>query len=327
MKKFKLVALLIICSPLIVMAQVDPHFSQYYVYPQYLNPALTGVSDADFRATAIFRNQWTSFGKFTNKGISADVTTDRNVNFGMNVMNQSAGDGGYSLTNGYMSIAYTGIRFDYDGYQRLVLGLQGGFISRKFDPNKLRYGNQWLPYVGYSSAMNNGEIWDRTMSTVFDANAGVVYYDANPNKKVNIFAGMSVGHLTEPEDPFLFGDKQNLPMRYTLHGGAMIEINETASFVPNFIYMSQGYASEKMIGGYVEIGTDKPVQVLAGAHIRFGDAVVSFAGISFANMMIGMSYDINTTDLSKTAGRADSFEVSVTFSKRKENNYLKCPRF
>jgi type IX secretion system PorP/SprF family membrane protein len=328
MKTKTLLMLILIFAALETLAQVDPHFSQYYIYPQYLNPALTGVSDADYRATAIYRNQWTSFGKFTNKGISADAVTERNLNFGFNVLNQKAGDGGYGLTNGYLSIAYTGIRFDDDGHKRVILGLQGGFINRKFDLDKLQFGNQWRPYAGYSSALNSGEIWDRVTSTVFDANAGVIYYDANPDKQVNIFAGASVGHLTQPEDPFLFGAKQKLPMRYTLHGGARINLSGSVSFAPNFIYMAQGNATEKMLGGYFEIGTDKAVQVLAGANIRIGDAIVPFAGISFEQMMIGLNYDINTSKLSNTAGRSDSFEISLTFTKKNPDmNYLKCPRF
>jgi hypothetical protein len=38
------------------MAQVDPHFTQYYIYPLYINPAMTGGSDGDYRVSGIFRN-------------------------------------------------------------------------------------------------------------------------------------------------------------------------------------------------------------------------------------------------------------------------------
>jgi hypothetical protein len=39
-------------------AQVDPHFSQYYVYPAWVNPALTGIFDGSYRVSGIYRNQW-----------------------------------------------------------------------------------------------------------------------------------------------------------------------------------------------------------------------------------------------------------------------------
>jgi type IX secretion system PorP/SprF family membrane protein len=318
------------CIASSVNAQVDPHFSQYYAYSLYLNPALTGISQGDFRATAIYRNQWSSYGKpYTSKGISADFTTNSNINLGFNVLNQTAGDGGYSFTNVHGSISYTGIKFDEEGYQRLSLGLQGGFISRKFDPEKLRFGSQWLPYVGYMSTLSSGEIFDKTNSTVFDANAGVAYYDGDPEKKVNLFAGVAVAHLTEPEDPFLFGDKSKLPMRFTIHGGARIYMSDQVSIVPNFIFMQQGNAQEKMLGGYVELNSDKPVQFLAGLNYRFADAIEPFAGVSFSQFLLGLSYDANASQMAKASGRADSFEISLTFNRSKSHDYdyFKCPRF
>ncbi|MEO6498226.1 MAG: type IX secretion system membrane protein PorP/SprF, partial [Mucilaginibacter sp.] len=39
-----------------VQAQVDPHFSQYYANPLWLNPALTGVIDGDLRFNSIFKS-------------------------------------------------------------------------------------------------------------------------------------------------------------------------------------------------------------------------------------------------------------------------------
>ena len=59
----------------------------------YVNPALTGSADGDYRASAIFRNQW---GSITNPyrtiGLSFDARTNKNVALGVNVLNQSAGE-------------------------------------------------------------------------------------------------------------------------------------------------------------------------------------------------------------------------------------------
>ena len=40
------------------VAQIDPHFSQYYAYPLLLNPALTGVVDGDYRVSINAKKQW-----------------------------------------------------------------------------------------------------------------------------------------------------------------------------------------------------------------------------------------------------------------------------
>ena len=60
-------------------AQVDPHFSQYYIQPMTMNPAFTGAFDGDYRVSGIWRSQ---YGNTLNtKGISAEKTTDINANF------------------------------------------------------------------------------------------------------------------------------------------------------------------------------------------------------------------------------------------------------
>ena len=116
-------------------AQVDPHFSQYYAYPLYLNPTFTGVINGDYRATAIYKNQWLSVGKpYSTAGLSLDMTTFSGLNIGVNIFQQTASDGGYHYTQGSFSAAYQGLHFDADGYQRVIFGLQVGFITRRFDP-------------------------------------------------------------------------------------------------------------------------------------------------------------------------------------------------
>src|SRR5665647_906600 len=78
-------------------AQVDPHFSQYYMHPHYLNPATTGIMDGDQRVSAVFRNQWADItNAFSTKGLTADMTTNKNMNIGINVLSQTAGDAGWA---------------------------------------------------------------------------------------------------------------------------------------------------------------------------------------------------------------------------------------
>src|SRR6186713_842597 len=103
-------------------AQVDPHFTQYYVYPSWLNPALTGSFDGDYRVSGIYRNQWGNISKpFSTIGLGAEFVTDKNVNVGVNLLRQTAGDGGYYYTTGYANLAYTGVRFGTAENHRIVM--------------------------------------------------------------------------------------------------------------------------------------------------------------------------------------------------------------
>lgn len=311
-------------------AQVDPHFSQYYVYPSWLNPALTGAFDGEYRVSGIYRNQWNNVSSaFQTPGLSADFTTSKNINFGVSVMNQTAGDGGYNYLTGYASAAYTGLRFGNGDYQRIVFGMQAGLINRRFNPNKLKFGDQWNPVTGQATQPTL-DVFTKTSAATFDAGAGILYFDAQPGKKFNLFAGYSANHLTMPEDPFLASGQERLPMRHTVHGGARIAASQNVTITPNLMYLRQGNAQAFMAGAYVSMRANETTEFLAGANYRINDAFSPFVGFNYRNMVLGASYDINSSDLGKLAQGASAFEISLSFvgrrSARTPETEFVCPR-
>lgn len=313
-------------------AQVDPHFSQYYAYPLYLNPAFTGVIDGDYRATAIYKNQWLSVGKpYSTTGLSLDMTTLSGLNIGVNIFRQTAGDGGYHYTQGSFSAAYQGLHFDADGYQRVIFGLQVGFINRRFDPAKLRFGDQWSPNIRFDPNLPaTAEVFDKTSASSVDAAAGIAYEDDRPDKKVNVYGGFSINHLTQPTDPFIIsGTKRKLPYRYTYYGGARIKIREGVSVTPHFIYMRQGNAEERTLGFFVQKNTSREdVDILGGISYRYKDAIIPYAGLKFKKVQFGLSYDATTSTLGRSVYFTNSFELSITIIGRRseqKRHYFECP--
>ncbi len=324
MRKFLItvnVALLIGIS-IVSKAQVDPHFTQYYMYPLWLNPALTGTMDGDYRVNANYRSQWDGLGDFSTVALSGDMTTDKNINIGANILNQKAGDAGYNYFTGYASVAYTGVKFGSNGDQHINFGLQAGWIQRQVDPNKFQY---------YDSSLR--ETLSSNSGGYFDFGAGVLYYDAAMNKKANWYGGFSVGHINKPTDQFVKKSTENyvVPYRFTVHGGVRINISETFNLVPNALWMKQGSATETMLGIYGELKANETTDVLFGANCRFNDALAPFVGFYYNNFTVGLSYDVNSTSLGQYAGsKANSFELSMSYlMKRKRTfdpGYFKCPR-
>jgi type IX secretion system PorP/SprF family membrane protein len=307
--------LMSVLSGIATKAQTDPHYSQYYIYPLWLNPGLTGVMDGDYRVTAIYRRQWANLtSPYVTPGVSADFTTSKNVSLGLNVMNQQVGEGGYNYLTANMSMAYSGVRFGVDGNQRISMGMSLGIINRRFDQSKFTTSNQFDPSTGeFNPNIQPDEVLSKTAATSFDAGAGIMYYDATPGKKMNLFAGLSAYHLTRPEDPFTTGPElTRMPVRLTAHGGAMFTLSEVLSITPNVLYMRQGKASEKMVGAYVQSRINEEADFLLGANYRFKDAVVPYAGIYYKNFVLGVSYDVGTSDLSKISGKSNSFELSLS---------------
>jgi type IX secretion system PorP/SprF family membrane protein len=313
-----ILALITTVASLYTEAQVDPHFTQYYVYPSWLNPALTGVFDGDYRASAAYRNQWGDISSpYSTKGANLEVNTNRPVSIGVSLLDQSAGDGGYHYTTGYASFVFSGVRFGTKGYQHLNAALQIGFIQRRFDVSKLSFGDQWNPVTGYNPGTQTADILSRTSATSFDAGAGLLYYDATPGKKANIYGGFAVSHLNQPTDQFSTNGAATLPMRYTFHAGVRIALSETVNITPNALYLLQGTAQEKMIGAYMQIKAVPGTDFLFGANCRLNDAITPYVGFDYNDFVLGLSYDINTSDLGKIVKGTNSFELTLSVVGRK----------
>jgi type IX secretion system PorP/SprF family membrane protein len=337
MQKMKsyLTALLIAGSAQVSLAQTDPHFTQNYTYPLYINPALTGTSDGDYRVSSIYRTQWGSItNPYRTVGVSYDTRAKKNMAIGLNVLNQAAGDAGFNYLNAYASAAYSGVKLGKDQQHRIVIGVQAGVISRRVDPTKFKWGDQWNPITGYNASNATTELpITNTNATTLDIGAGVLYFNSAPDKKANVFAGASVYHINRPKDPIVATGSTALnviPLRYVAHGGVSINLSQRTRIVPHFMYNRQGTATEKIFGTYVQLNVNEETDFMLGGYYRFKDAVAPFAGIDWKNFIVGISYDVNASKLSSLTRNVNSFELSLTYVKRTGARsifeYIRCPR-
>jgi type IX secretion system PorP/SprF family membrane protein len=309
-------------------AQVDPHFSQYYAYPLWLNPALTGVMNGDLRLSGNYKSQWANVGNGYKTGaISADFRPTDKVGVGLTILNQAAGDAGYNYFTALGSFGYA-IAISNDGNKKLSFGVQAGFINRSFDMNKLQFGSQYNADLGFDPTMASLENFSGTNTTVFDANAGIFYYDGDPTKSMNAFGGVSVSHLSRPKDPFSTTSDGKLPMRYVVHGGLRIRATESIDIVPNAIFIQQLKAQVKGIGAYSEFKFQNNNGLIAGVMYRINDAAIADVGYHFNNTIIGVSYDVNTSSLNRATGGNGGIELSVSyvFHKHIQEPEPICPR-
>lgn len=296
------------------IAQVDPHFSQYYAYPLWLNPALTGVFNGDTRVNLNFKNQWASIGNgYNTGGLSADFRPTEKVGLGFNVINQAAGTAGYNYFAAYGSFGY-GIAVSADGTKKLHFGLQAGLINRSFDPSKLQLDDQYNPAIGFDPTLPGFENFSTTNAAIFDASAGIFYYDSDPTNTANLFGGVSVAHLTDAKDPFATpGINSTLPVRFTVHGGVRIKASEFIDITPNVIYIRQQNNQITVLDVYSEFKFQENSGLILGGMYRVNDAAVADVGYHINNMVIGISYDINTSPLSLATNSQGGLELSLSF--------------
>lgn len=311
-------------------AQVDPHFSQFFVFPSWVNPAFTGAFDGACRVSGVFRSQWQGMeGGFKTVGFSAEGNTNRNVSLGVNAFQQTTGTG-YTYQQVNASFVYKGVTFDAAGDQVLAFGLQAGFISRRFDASKFQTEDQWNNLTGYNSTIPSSELLTANRSSVFDASAGVLYSDLGQDKKVNPYIGFAVHHMTSPEEYFISrSEKTKMPMRFTGHVSLGVNVSEFTVVTPSLLYLRQGSAEEEVLGLNIRHQVSDDVWLLGGASYRYKDAFVPFAGLQYGNFKIGASYDVTMSDIAKSLSKTNSFEVSLSmiFNRGEDNRYLRCPSF
>lgn len=310
-----------------VSAQIDPHFSQYYANPLWLNPALTGVIDGEYRVSLNAKQQWGSISNsFLTAGASFDMAPKKNLAFGAMVLNQNAGDISYNHLSALVSGAYR-IHFGREGLSMINFGLQAGILNKSFDPSSITLGSQYNPVTGYDPGLGLSESFSSSNTLVPDVNAGVMFFDGNPDQLVNAFAGVMAAHLTRPIDKFL-GNSTRMPIRYAAHGGARITISDSFGVTPNGLYMKQGNAREISVGGYGQLMLNSDSDLLFGSNYRVDDSAIAFFGLHLKSMVFGLSYDFNTSNLNRATGSRGGLELSVSFTGRKGilgPNFF-CPR-
>lgn len=308
-------------------AQTDAHFTQYYAYPLWLNPALTGVMDGSSRVTVNYRKQLPGiYAPMITQAVTADFALPKNVGLGITVLNQRSPDAGYQNSNAYLSFSYL---VHLTRYGILSGGFQVGMINRKIDPGKLQFGNQFNPVIGYDPTMPSNEIFTYRSATSVDGSLGLMYFDGDPNKSYNPFIGVSLYHPTQPVNRFLSGADDNIiPMRYAIHGGIRFLVGKKAELIPHALFLKQGNTDELAGGMVCNLMLEPGKDLILGALYRKDDAVAPSLGLHINGLTIGLSYDVNISKLKTASSSNGGYELSISFTSKKKipDTRFICPR-
>lgn len=310
----------------------DPHFSQYYASPLYLNPALTGM-ERDLYFGVNYRTQWQSLDfpyKTYQFSVTHPVFTQGSEKIqiggiGLSVFQDQAGDNDAFKTLGLIASAAYNLRLDNQNTGILSFGLQAGYIQKRIDLNGLNWGSQYNPFIGYDNTLTPdiALLDEGTSYPVF--NTGIVYY-YNPYKqyyftKTSGFFGFAMSYLNKPNESLLIGGRESLPVLYKVHGGLEFRLNAKVYLSPNFLLMRQGASNEINLGTYLAYNLTKfrsrkkfkPQQMILGSWYRFGDAFIFTAGVTSNSLSFGLSYDLNVSTLRYNNRGLSAFELSLTY--------------
>ncbi len=312
------------------MAQ-DIHFSQFYMSPLTLNPACAGAFK-DVDATLNYRNQWGSVSSpYKTMEAAVDLRAFQKkwksgfLGLGLNVYNDVAGDG--NLTTTMVDLSLAG-HVRIDNHQLLSAGVQGGFGQSSIQVSNLSWDNQWNGFE-YNSQLPSGETFknqsflypDVGAGVLYQYNKGEMYVSGNDNLQSDI--GFSVSHINQPMQTFYASSTDQLYMKYTLHGNMTFGLKNTPlSLMPGFVFYRQGPTQEIMVGSLVKYtlkedskytGYVKGASIALGAYYRWNDAVVISSLMEFANYAIGVSYDVNVSDLRTASNGLGGIELALRY--------------
>jgi type IX secretion system PorP/SprF family membrane protein len=308
-------------------AQVDAHFSQFFAFPQWLNPAFNGTMNGSSRISGNYRKQWRNLSSpLLSQGLSADITLPKNFGLGVIIFDQKTDNGGYRYSSGYISLSH---QVHLTQYQILSSGFQFGLINRRIDPTNFQFGNQFNPLLGFDPTIPSNEVFANSSATSLDANLGLLYFDGDPSHSYNPFLGISVYHITAPDNHFISTANSNIiPIRYSIHGGLRIRMNDRLDLLTTAIYLNQGGSNEIISSLSLNVNIDPTKDLIVGASYRFNDAFVPNIGLHFNNLVFGFSYDVNTSQISPGYTNTGGYELSLSFVNPKKSPTIKfvCPK-
>ena len=342
--------LLLTCLFALGIGAQDIHFSQFYMSPLNLNPAMTGVMNCNSRIAINYRSQWASVlgeNAFQTYSVSYDqrIAVGRNDFFGIGgtFWGDRAGEANFATTTGKVSASYSkkiGGTRNFGNY--LVAGAELGAAQRSLDFLALRWGSQHDGEGGFDPTIPPGESGlDRDQFLFADIAGGLLWFMVFDEYN-SLYVGGAFHHLNRANQSFSNEGEDLLYSRYTAHAGGEFKLTDRFGLVPGVILMSQGPSFQVNTGTNVKFLLDngrnsdnQSFQVGLWTRISnrldssvLTDALILSTRFDYQNFALGFSYDLNTSDLKVATDGNGGFELSLQYKIcGSQRRGVYCPQF
>ncbi|CAZ97786.1 PorP/SprF family type IX secretion system membrane protein [Zobellia galactanivorans] len=309
MKKLVIAVLSIFAGLVSARAQQDAQYTQYMYNTIAVNPAYAG-SRGVFSIAALHRSQWVGLeGAPTSQTLNFHTPVSNSVGLGLSVVNDEIGNGTNQDTYIDGVFSYT-VHTSEEG--KLSFGLKAGGHLLNIDFSKLRnYGAESnLPNIDNKFAPNFG--------------AGVYYHTER------FYAGLSVPNFLQTEhfdnsntdsSSFLAEERMNL----YLITGYVFDMNQRWKFKPAALVKAVKGAPLQIDLSASFLFNDK---FSLGAAYRWDAAVSALFGFQLSDqLMLGLAYDREVTDLGAARFNDGSFEIFLRYEFLTRYKRVLTPRF
>ncbi|MCK5845942.1 MAG: PorP/SprF family type IX secretion system membrane protein [Bacteroidales bacterium] len=318
----------------------DLHFSQFQNSPLNLNPALAAYTQADFRLVLNNRTQWASVtvpyktisGSFDFKILNRKKNRDY---FGIGVIfnKDEAGDSHY----GTMQVGLSGSwikSLSRKNHHTIALGGQVSYFQRSIDYSQLYFPEQWNGSMS-NIGQNHSEIFTVNQYNFIDLAVGA-HYLYTPSRKFILNSGISVWHITQPNQNLIDSKDARLNIKTQFYTEAEISTNTPLDIIPAIYFSLQGPYNELVFGGKVYYKFEKTrkryMAMSTGIYGRNRDALILYAGLDYKSARLAITYDINFSPLKAASQYRGGMEISLKWLIFKNKKQVKvqsipCPIF
>ena len=332
----------------------DIHFSQFYMSPLNLNPAMTGVLNCKNRFAANYRNQWASVlgsNAYNTYSMSYDQknTIGREDYWGIGgtLWGDVAGEARYGMIQARVSGSYSKkMAGKRKSASYAVIGADLGLSQRRLQEDKLLWPSQITPTGPDLS--RPGETVSNTSKFYPDLSLGALWFSIIDEFNY-WYLGTAFHHINRPNITFFEMGTGVLASRITVHGGAEMSLNNKVSVMPFALFMTQGPHKQFNGGASLRFAmgdrrtTDQSWE--AGMYYRLGvqdrspnaddntvglhsDAFIFQTRFNMNQASYGFTYDLNVSKLAAGNPGNGSFEFSVMYQIcGPEKRGVYCPRF
>ena len=320
----------------------DFTFSQFYEQPLLRNPALAGIFNGDLRVSMQYRDQW---GAITVPFRTASLSVEHKISvgkkddfltMGAQMSMDGAGDIRLKRTQILPAINYhKSLSGNKDSY--LSLAFMGGPVFSQFDPTQIKFGDQYRAGA-YSSSNPTMQVLSGTGYNYWDLSTGISYTTEIENK-LRFYIAAGISHVNKPTIKSLATTIDDAIMpKYNFNIGINGKINDR-DYISAFVdYFSQN-GSRQIIGGVLygfstttNYVSEEPNIFYIGSFVRWGDAVIPVAKMSFNHMTVGVSYDVNISALKTSSNWRGGLELSISYTnflkiRSTSAEHMRCIRF
>jgi hypothetical protein len=191
--------------------------------------------------------------------------------------------------------------------------------------------------TAYDPALPNGETILTPNVRYFDGSLGLSFNNTfGPDHQNSMYLGFAYHHVNRPKNTFYTNPSVELDPKIVLSAGIKSIVNDYSYFTLQADYSRQGPAQET-IGGVLytyKLGDDPDNYDYAftlGGFIRWKDALIPVVKVEMNSFSVGLSYDVNTSELNTVSNARGGFELSISylgFLNRENAKYRTlCPKF